>query len=75
MATALNDIAVIPNGAFWSEVIRGTAIISIDQAYFWTSTWQSWEDEADQDLKKGRYADFRDIDSLLEDLHLLESEE
>lgn len=77
MTTALNDIVGTPNGAFWSRVMRGMAIIPdiLDQAYFWTSTWQAWEEEADKDLREGRYTDFDDINSLLRDLHISESGE
>lgn len=77
MVTALNEIIVTPNGTLWSEVFRGVLVIPdmIDQAYFWTSTWQAWEEEADRDLSEGQYADFSDIDSLLDDLHSSESSE
>ena len=39
-----------------------------DQAYFWTPEWQEMEAEADADLAAGRYADFGDMDELIEAL-------
>ncbi len=38
------------------------------QAYFWTERWQEGEREAEEDLKAGRYKNFDDIESLLDEL-------
>jgi len=43
-------------------------LVERSQAYFWTERWQEGEREADEDLRAGRYKDFGDIESLLEDL-------
>jgi AbrB family looped-hinge helix DNA binding protein len=46
-----------------------TIKIPRDQAWFWTPEWQAREKEADRDLKEGDFKDFKDLDSLLKDLH------
>lgn len=38
------------------------------QAYFWTERWQEGERETEEDLRAGRYKDFDEIESLLEEL-------
>ena len=43
-------------------------LVERSQAYFWTERWQDGEREADEDLRAGRYKDFDDIESLLEEL-------
>jgi AbrB family looped-hinge helix DNA binding protein len=43
-------------------------LVERSQAYFWTERWQEGEREAEQDLRAGRYKDFDDIDSLLDEL-------
>lgn len=43
-------------------------VIERSQRYFWTNRWQEGEREADEDLRAGRYKDFDDIESLLEEL-------
>ncbi|MEW6405030.1 MAG: AbrB/MazE/SpoVT family DNA-binding domain-containing protein [Chloroflexota bacterium] len=43
-------------------------LVERSQAYFWTERWQEGEREADEDLRAGRYKDFDDIESLLEEL-------
>ena len=78
-AFACNETIVEPVGASWRKLMSSAAvvpdIIDIEQAYFWTSSWQAWEREADQDLVEGRYADFPDVNSLLNDLHAAETDE
>ncbi len=44
-------------------------VIKKDQAYFWTKEWQKKEQEAEDDLKKGRYKKFDSADGLIKDLH------
>lgn len=41
----------------------------IDEGWFWTKSWQSAEEEADEDIKKGRYKDFDSAKELLKELH------
>ena len=43
-------------------------LVERSQAYFWTERWQEGEREVDEDLHAGRYKDFDDIESLLEEL-------
>lgn len=43
-------------------------VIERSQSYFFKDRWQQGEKEADQDLRDGRYKDFDDIESLLEEL-------
>ncbi len=43
-------------------------LVDRSQAYFWTERWQEGERETDEDLRAGRYKDFDDIKSLLEEL-------
>ena len=50
-------------------VVNPVSIIKKDQAYFWTKQWQKKEKEAEEDLRKGRYKEFDNIDDLIKDLH------
>ncbi len=43
-------------------------LIERSQAYFWTERWQEGERETGEDLRAGRYKEFDDIESLLEEL-------
>jgi AbrB family looped-hinge helix DNA binding protein len=43
-------------------------LVDRSQAYFWTERWQAGESEAEEDLREGRFSDFDDIESLLEEL-------
>jgi len=38
------------------------------QAYFWTERWQEGERGTDEDLRAGRYKEFDDSESLLDEL-------
>jgi len=40
-----------------------------DQAWFWTPEWQEKEKEADEDIRKGRYQEFENVEDLLKDIH------
>jgi AbrB family looped-hinge helix DNA binding protein len=40
-----------------------------DQAWFWAPEWQEKEKEADEDIRKGRYQEFEDVEDLLKDIH------
>ncbi len=77
-AFACNETMVQPAGTGWTKLLSGACSfpdINIEQAYFWTSDWQAWEREAEEDLVEGRYADFPDVNSLLNDLHAAETDE
>ena len=43
-------------------------LVERSRAYFWTERWQAGEKGTDVDLEAGRYKDFDDIESLLEEL-------
>ena len=43
-------------------------LVERSQAYFWTERWQEGERETDEDLRAGRYKEFNDVESLLEEL-------
>jgi AbrB family looped-hinge helix DNA binding protein len=43
-------------------------LVDRSQAYFWTERWQEGERETEEDLRAGRYKDFDDIESLLDEL-------
>jgi AbrB family looped-hinge helix DNA binding protein len=45
-----------------------TIKIPRDQAWFWTTEWQTKEREAENDLSTGRYRDFDEFENLLEEL-------
>ena len=45
--------------------LKTRAKIDIDQAWFWTREWQKKEREADRDLARGRYRDFRSPEEAL----------
>ena len=42
-----------------------------DQSWFWTPQWQAMEQEADDDLARGRYEVFESMDDLIADLERL----
>jgi AbrB family looped-hinge helix DNA binding protein len=46
-----------------------TITVPRDQAWFWTPEWQEKEKEADEDIRKGRYQEFEDVEDLLKDIH------
>jgi antitoxin PrlF len=43
-------------------------VIERSQLYFWSDRWQDGERETDEDLRAGRYEDFEDIETLIEEL-------
>ena len=42
--------------------------IDADQAWFWSKHWQKAEQEAEEDLKKGRVKKFKSVEELIKDL-------
>jgi AbrB family looped-hinge helix DNA binding protein len=61
----LLEIAIEPDGS-----LRLTPKVAVDrdQAYFWSERWQQGEQEADDDLRTGRYADFETMDEFIKSL-------
>ncbi len=62
----------INKGDFLEAVVEDSRIVLIpkklidkDQAWFWTKEWQEGEMEAEEDLRKGRYNDFDNIEDAL----------
>ena len=49
-------------------LLRPRKVIDSTQAWFWTSTWQAGEREADADQAAGRVETFDTADSLIEGL-------
>ena len=46
-----------------------TAAVELDQAYFWTKEWQEGEKEANEDIKKKRVKDFKNVKGIIKHLH------
>ncbi len=74
--TAGDTVTVVLSTASTSSVsvagdVRQTRL---DQAWFWTPTWQAMEREADEDLVAGRYDDFDTLDDFIDDLERLMEE-
>jgi len=61
----LLEIAIEPDGS-----LRLTPKVAVDrdQAYFWSERWQQGEQEADDDLRTGRYVDFETMDEFVKSL-------
>ncbi len=59
------EVVVEPDG---SIKLTPQVVIDRSQAYFWTQRWQQGEQEAEEDLRSGRYQDFDNIDSMIESL-------
>jgi hypothetical protein len=45
------------------------AVISQDQAWFWTPEWQHDERQVNEEIRRGEYATFDSVETLLDDLH------
>lgn len=48
---------------------RFNEIIPQDQQWFWTDAWQAIEREVDEQLKRGQYHEFDNMEALIADLH------
>jgi len=48
--------------------IRELMGVITEYAWYWTPEWQSWEREADEDRKAGRYEVFESMDDFIEAL-------
>lgn len=49
-------------------MMRGLKLIPADQAWFWTESWQSGEEEATRDIREGRTEVCKDDASFLDSL-------
>ncbi|MFF3438383.1 hypothetical protein [Streptosporangium sp. NPDC002721] len=47
---------------------RVAAIVPADEAWYWTSGWQSAESEADTDVQEGRVRTFDSMDDMLAEI-------
>lgn len=63
-----NDLIIIPRREY-EELLDFKKVISKNQAWFWTKEWQKKEREANEDIKKGKYKEFKNVKYLLKDLH------
>lgn len=50
-------------------ILKPVAIIAKDQEYFYTREWQEKVKQSEEEYKKGHYKSFKDVDSLVHDLH------
>lgn len=42
--------------------------IDKDQAWFWTERWQKLEEEAEQDIRKGKVKSFDSVEDLIDEM-------
>jgi len=49
-------------------LMKPAKLIDPSQAYFWTKEWQAGEQEAEEDIRKGRVKRFKSIKELMTDL-------
>jgi bifunctional DNA-binding transcriptional regulator/antitoxin component of YhaV-PrlF toxin-antitoxin module len=49
-------------------ILKPIAVIPKSQQWFWQKEWLEKEKEASEDLRKGRYRDFKKVSDLLKDL-------
>ena len=61
----LLEVKVGEDGTIW---LVPQVAIERSQAYFFTQRWQAGEQEADADVRAGRYVDFANMDAFLESL-------
>lgn len=47
--------------------------VPVSQQYFWTKRWLKGEEEADQDIQRGRFKDFDSAEDLITDLRATRS--
>jgi AbrB family looped-hinge helix DNA binding protein len=50
-------------------VVDQVRVIDPEQAWFWSERWQKMEREAQEDLEKGRFHDFDNVEDAIEFLH------
>ena len=49
-------------------MLKPAKLVDPAQAYFWTKEWQRDEQEAEDDIRKGRVKAFKNIKELIKDL-------
>ena len=49
-------------------IIVPKKVIDANQEWFWTTEWQKKEREADEELEKGEYEEFDNVEDLIRDL-------
>ncbi len=49
-------------------LLKPAKLIDPSQAYFWTKEWQAGEQEAEEDIRKGRVKAFKNVKDLINDL-------
>ena len=63
-AAILNRIDIILNELL--TLRQDVQSLVQDQSWFWTSTWQEMETEAEQDLREGEYRTFDDVETFIQ---------
>ena len=46
-------------------ILKPAKLIDPSQAYFWTNEWQAGEQEAEEDIHKGRVKKFKSVKELM----------
>ena len=49
-------------------LMKPARLVDPSQAYFWTREWQAGEQEAEEDIRKGRIKKFKSVKELMDDL-------
>ena len=49
-------------------LMKPAKFVDPSQAYFWTREWQAGEQEAEEDIRKGRIKKFKSVKELMDDL-------
>jgi len=49
-------------------LLKPAKLVDPSQAYFWTKEWQGGEQEAEEDIRKGRVKAFKNVKELIKDL-------
>ena len=49
-------------------LMKPAKLVDPSQAYFWTKEWQAGEQEAEEDIRKGRIKKFKSVKKLMDDL-------
>ena len=49
-------------------VLKPAKLVDPSQAYFWTKEWQVGEQEAEEDIRKGRIKRLKSVKELMDDL-------
>ena len=49
-------------------VLKPAKLVDPSHAYFWTKEWQAGEQEAEEDIRKGRVKAFKNVRELIKDL-------